>query len=131
MKYLDIIDGQYPDWHIHAGCHPANGHSPDLWFPLTPQARPGQTRTQRRAQATAAAIAICNTCPVKAKCLDAALANEETDGIWGGVDFESGTRSPARCGTEAGYYRHRRDDNKPCDECTTAHRVATRARRAA
>lgn len=33
------------------------------------------------------------------------------------------------CGTESGYYRHRRQlDESACGECLTAHRVAERAR---
>lgn len=34
-------------------------------------------------------------------------------------------RPPAKCGTDAGYYRHRRIlKEDPCDECKEAHRVA-------
>lgn len=36
-------------------------------------------------------------------------------------------RPEARCGTDAGYYRHRRKHNeKPCAECRAAHSIATR-----
>lgn len=36
-------------------------------------------------------------------------------------------RSVAECGTDAGYYRHRRrDKTEPCKACLTAHASATR-----
>lgn len=36
-------------------------------------------------------------------------------------------RPEAKCGTDAGYYRHRRKNNeKPCADCRTAHSIATR-----
>lgn len=34
-----------------------------------------------------AAKAVCKECPVKQKCFDYAVSNQETFGIWGGVDF--------------------------------------------
>jgi WhiB family redox-sensing transcriptional regulator len=33
------------------------------------------------------AKAICQECPVKQKCFDYAVSNNETNGVWGGVDF--------------------------------------------
>jgi hypothetical protein len=35
----------------------------------------------------------CQSCPVTAECLQAALANDERHGVWGGHDF---TRQPGR-----------------------------------
>ncbi len=35
------------------------------------------------------AVAICARCPVRAPCLDFALANAERDGIWGGLSAVS------------------------------------------
>lgn len=36
-------------------------------------------------------------------------------------------REPAKCGTDAGYFRHRRTNHEePCDDCRTAHAAATR-----
>ena len=36
-------------------------------------------------------------------------------------------RPVAKCGTDAGYYRHRRKNNEtPCADCKAAHSVATR-----
>lgn len=38
-------------------------------------------------------------------------------------------RATALCGTDGGYYRHRRTLNEPaCDECKLAHRVAEQIR---
>ncbi len=34
------------------------------------------------------AIRICTTCPVRIQCLDHAVTNNETEGIWGGVKVE-------------------------------------------
>jgi hypothetical protein len=86
VNFLDLVDQIAPTWHAKAACHPGNGHDPELWFPKTPNDRPGSARS--RQGATAAAIAICNTCPVKQKCLDDAIAIRVSWGIWGGVDFE-------------------------------------------
>ena len=36
------------------------------------------------------ALRVCGGCPVRQKCLDWARLNEETIGIWGGVDMASG-----------------------------------------
>lgn len=44
---------------------------PDLFFPETG----GSTVTAKR---------LCRSCPVRAECLEYALANDERDGIWGG-----------------------------------------------
>ena len=47
---------------------------PELWFPdLEKQG--------------AYAKSICKTCPVRVDCFNYAVANEEENGIWGGVDF--------------------------------------------
>jgi WhiB family transcriptional regulator, redox-sensing transcriptional regulator len=36
--------------------------------------------------ATAAAKAVCRTCPVREFCLDFALITRQDDGVWGGLD---------------------------------------------
>lgn len=121
MHYLDLIDLVTPDWHGRAACHPDNGHDPELWFPQTPAAPPGE-RPARRV-VIAPTIAICKRCPVRAQCLAAAKENGETNGIWGGVDFDKpNTREPInRCGTNAGYMVHLRKKEDACDECKKAH----------
>lgn len=41
-------------------------------------------------------------------------------------------RNDAKCGTDSGYYRHRRKFNEAaCEPCKLAHRVAERARHSA
>ena len=58
-------------WHLQAACY---GHEPELWW---------AERDHPKAQA--AALEICRACPVKQDCLQAALASNETEGIWGGL----------------------------------------------
>ena len=72
-----------PEWQTRASCR---GTSLNLFFPAT-------------GVSTAAAKAVCASCEVRVECLDAALADEATDGIWGGVgakvhrQMRRGTRS--------------------------------------
>lgn len=139
MIYLDLIDSVSPHWHNQAACNHGlsrdfwpDNHDPDTWYPNTPAGRTGHTGRPAREDATAPAIAICNTCPVKRQCYDAAVANRETSGIWGGVDFERNhVRELEPCGTEAAYFRHVRAKETVCDPCRKAHRAAAKARRAA
>jgi WhiB family redox-sensing transcriptional regulator len=56
-------------WMNDAACE---GADLDLFFPT-------------RGEATKAAVAYCNACPVKAECLEYALDHFEHHGIWGGV----------------------------------------------
>ena len=58
-----------PDWHQHAACA---GTDPDLFFP-------------GRGESITGARRVCATCPVKAECLDYAIRNGETIGVWGGT----------------------------------------------
>ena len=58
-----------PAWHQHAACA---GTNPDLFFPGR-----GVPITDARR--------VCATCPVKAECLDYAITNGETIGVWGGT----------------------------------------------
>lgn len=55
-------------WRAHAACLDSN---PDLWFPETGTATEART--------------ICATCPVRDDCLQHALLNGETFGVWGGA----------------------------------------------
>jgi hypothetical protein len=87
-------------------------------------------------QNASAAKAICASCPVVAECLSYALENREEYGVWGGLApwerrprQRPPKRSPvARCGTDAGYARHRRLGEEPCGECKGAHAKAWRLR---
>lgn len=58
-----------PDWHQHAACR---GMNPNLFFPGR-----GEPITNARH--------VCNGCPVKQQCLDFAITNGETIGIFGGT----------------------------------------------
>ena len=76
----------------------------------------------------------CEQCVHKDDCLDYALANNETYGIWGGKS-ESERRTlrrakgvmrdrrlkPIAHGTNNGYTMHRRRHELPCDGCRSAH----------
>ena len=39
-------------------------------------------------------LAICDSCPVKSKCLEDALNHKETYGVWGGKFFRKGAPVP-------------------------------------
>lgn len=89
---------------------------------------------------TAAAKAICASCPVKDACLTDALSHWGTGGIWGGTTELEREKMPKRhlrssvalCGTDAGYYRHLRITlTAPCSACRAAHAKYTRERAAA
>jgi WhiB family redox-sensing transcriptional regulator len=62
------------DWHADAVCATTD---PDLFFPAK-----GDHHTARKARE------FCATCPVAAQCLEYALANEEREGIWSGLNGE-------------------------------------------
>lgn len=65
--YHDAEDEQ--DWQERALCAQAD---PEAWFPE----KGGSTREAKK---------ICLDCPVRAECLEYALANEERFGVWGGL----------------------------------------------
>ena len=76
-------DGDDLDWHAQAACGGTEARPPvlgwDGWFPATLH-----TATQRRAED--AARDVCwQRCPVRTDCLEAALVNGETSGVWGGL----------------------------------------------
>ena len=58
-----------PSWRARAACR---GLDPAMFFPEV-------------GENTAAAKAVCAQCPVSRECLDFALANTETEGVWGGT----------------------------------------------
>ena len=67
-----------PDWQARAACL---GAGVDLFFPP-------------RGQSTAAAKALCATCPVVAECQDYALETDAEAGIWGGMGARALRRRP-------------------------------------
>ena len=78
---MDLVDDAYQPWMERAIC--ADSPEPDLWFPDLTTA---ETSAQVAAQVDRA-IAVCNGCPVRLKCLTMALENGEKEGVWGGVSF--------------------------------------------
>lgn len=77
----------------------------------------------------------CNQCPVRTECLEWALQFDDP-GVIGGLNRsqrraeqrrrkQAATFSTDRCGTDAGYFRHRRLPEKACDACRIAHNAAT------
>lgn len=106
-------------WRERAACQ---GHSPALWFPE------GHTP----ADATDIALDICHSCPVQTQCLEHALATPEHHGIWGGLtETERKLRhGRARCGTTAGFARHRAIGSEPCRPCRDATNAYKRDRAA-
>ena len=77
-----------PDaWQAYAACI---GHPTRLFFPENVAADSARV---------ARAKAVCATCPVTSQCLDAAYANDERFGVWGGLDpAERGARRDRRRG---------------------------------
>lgn len=60
------------------------------------------------------------------------LATARQKAIEAGIRYRKRHRLIAQCGTDGGYYRHRRTLREPaCEECKAAHRIAEamRARR--
>jgi WhiB family redox-sensing transcriptional regulator len=74
MKTGDIPGGPTPpgSWIRKAACTSAN---PDVFFP-----------GRRDAGAGEEAKAICAECPVRAECLEYALATRQEWGVWGGAN---------------------------------------------
>ena len=71
---------------------------------------------------------ICETCIVRAHCYQTAVENDESFGIWGGVDFAEPRqnrglpiRPPVRCPSERAYKKHLADNEEPCAGCKAAH----------
>ena len=63
-------------WTDQAACR---GTDTEIFFPAN-------------ADEEAEALSICATCPVRAQCLDYAIRNRETYGIWGGTTPEQRRR---------------------------------------
>ncbi|MBZ4322475.1 WhiB family transcriptional regulator [Streptomyces huiliensis] len=112
--------------------------APEVFFP-----EPGETAVAEVARE------LCERCPVRAACLEDALAAEGNArpynryGIRGGKDEQEryliyrarrraaeGEKVTNKCGSEPGYHRHRRDGELPCPACRDAYRTRRRGRRA-
>jgi WhiB family redox-sensing transcriptional regulator len=73
-----VADSLWPRWQRRAACR-RPGVDPEAFYPD----KGGSTRAAKR---------ICNgdgrdrwPCPVRAQCLDYALANDDRFGVWGGL----------------------------------------------
>lgn len=83
----------------------------------------------------AAAKSICSVCPVRSQCLRYALERPQLDGVWGGATRVERAemrrtrrvtvRTAKACGpmegTSAGYKRHHRAKERPCEACRDAY----------
>ena len=76
-----LYDEGAGDWRKHAACQ---GCDVELFFPVGVT---GQAVDQ-----IAAAKAVCAQCPVRAECLDFALATNQECGVWGGASEEERRR---------------------------------------
>ena len=128
-----------------AGC--AQTGAGDVWYP-------------EKGGTTHDAKVVCAACPVRQRCLEVALANDERFGVFGGlspnerrkvargepVQFppawmerpeptpvqKVGRKTlPREHGNLRGYNQHRRASESPCDACRTANSAYQAARRAA
>jgi hypothetical protein len=59
---------------------PCQNTDPDLWFNDG-----GLLDNSGYVVSNRAAVKMCKMCPVKAQCLEYAIVNDETFGIWGGM----------------------------------------------
>lgn len=113
-----------PSWHADAACRGAT----TLFFPER-----GKNANEPRK--------ICDTCPVAEPCLQQAIDTNETLGIWAGTSPRQRRKiGPNRNlelrpinnhGTHAGYIRHHRRNEEPCDDCRRAHNRYQQGRRSA
>ncbi|MDO5494304.1 MAG: WhiB family transcriptional regulator [bacterium] len=88
---LDLVSswletGPSSGWEAQAACR--EGDVTDLFFPP----RGGSCRPAK---------AICSGCPVRSDCLAAAIANDERDGVWGGLNTEERDRLEFTLGAAA------------------------------
>jgi WhiB family redox-sensing transcriptional regulator len=83
VNHASAVTGESLVWMRHGLC--AISPDPDLWFPET-----------GGSQAAAEAKAVCVRCPVRAQCLDYAVALGIRHGVWGGTTPEERDGRKAR-----------------------------------
>lgn len=90
MTSLDIFNINAPAWMEQALC---SSSPDDLHYPDN---EAGEERRGYQALAAQAEVAIarCNQCPAKWQCLDWAISEGETQGIWGGVWLDRPKKKP-------------------------------------
>lgn len=72
----------------------------------------------------------CRHCPVKQECFE---FGKDWEGVYGGTTARQRRAFRKKlelkpCGTDAGYHRHRRHEEKPCEPCAAAHTAKTTER---
>ncbi len=72
---MTTVTAEIPDWRLSAACRDVD---PELFFPIGDG---GPAVAQ-----VAEAKRVCAACPVRAACLEWAMARNEKDGVWGGLD---------------------------------------------
>lgn len=77
---LPTVAEARPDWHDQANCHAQQ----DLFFSDYGNGRTGAAQTRAKANIAKAKL-LCAACPVRAECLDYALATHQKYGVWGGL----------------------------------------------
>jgi hypothetical protein len=102
-------------WQEQAACR---GKPTDWWFPNIA----GKQRSKVRVRPEA--MALCAACPVASEC---ETAGKGWVGIWGGkINTMAGyapRESVNKCGTIAGYARHKRAEEPACRACKDANTV--------
>lgn len=84
------------DWQFQGAC---NGVDTNKFY--LEEGMRGKNKTNREQ----AAVTLCNTCPVKAKCLEHALSTPEFYGVWGGSTEEQRLQMLEISGTK---FEHKR-----------------------
>lgn len=127
------------EWREDAACREV---PVDVFTPWDPGCRPSEMDPAKATEAKK----VCAVCPVRAECLDDALADEDRHAVRGGLTpverrglsavsacSQCGVAFPsaeslashmrahnAECGTVAGYHRHYRAGETPCEWCRAA-----------
>lgn len=111
------------DW-SDASCASVGLGAADEWHPD----KGGSTRQAKR---------ICEGCPLRDACLNYALTEGMTAGVWGGLSAKERQalgvpkpkhERPINHGTEGGWKTHKRRGETPCSECVYATSEAKRVR---
>ena len=108
------------DWWQHAACR---GADPDVFHPVR-----GDTA------GTNAALAVCQTCPVRDDCLAYAMNTRQMHGVWGGLSANQRKKLASRwvrvmacemCGMDVSLKAGR--PVRYCDECRDIARARTQS----
>ena len=129
-KPLDLVGALYMD---KALCRPGVAPEGVTWFPE----RGDDGSAVRKAKA------VCVRCPVRQRCLDYAIANNELFGVWAGTTpnkrremrHDAGLvhrtdSTTVACPSYAAIRRHREASEPQCDECLAFRRAKDAERRA-